>query len=624
MSKKKHVLTFLQIVLGFIAPCIVIDVADESPFRNFVFSFKGFDLLHVLILFGIIALVLYSQHILHREKPDYGIAVLAVVFSLLQIVGYSFDKIDSWQLAFNVSDGQIAKTVFKVAGYSIIAYHVIGLVLAFLNRVQISQKDASCPPQKVFDRHTFWMTFGILAILYIPYVIASYPITFQGDAPSILFASYKEAPGQYYLNDLIPLPYCFLVRLFLEAGVLLFGSAIAGLFVLSAFQCLCMMLTVSHIVAVLKKNFQIKNWFLYMTIAFYGLLPISQNYLFLMSKDTLYATFLIGFGLQLYFIVSEKVSVGRCLKAAGFGIGMFLFKAEAPYVMLLLFVILIIKCKGMRLFFFSAFIIVFVLQILVKAVVYPAVGVKSYNVPFLYIVPLQQCARCAFYDKEMTDSEIEIIDKVWSYEGLKTNYNPTNADYILWACRGKESSIKDKLGWVGVWAKLVLRNPSTCIQATLNQYNGYFYFGEKPLDMYKYSHSALCMQNTAAAMEWTDYKFEYPMALQKWQSMFWDIQQFVVRFPILSVLMTPAFYFWGLVILWFHKFRKKNKRINVILVLTSITMLVCFTAPSSAYYGRYEYPVIMMFPLTLGIFLGLRNPGENDGVENGSNTNIRE
>lgn len=612
LQKKDISIIVLETIFCFISLSIDFDVPQNYDYNtisvksNLLNSFHAISPLHILILLGLIFVFYFSMAKIEKKKADIILFIPALLISVFNYIGLSFSKSGDWGYYFAISNGQIFKSIVKTLGMSIISFHVIKCLYYFFdkkafffdNNVMVSKNTPSSKFVNLLSNNPFWFTFILLFLIYIPYTIASYPATFQEDANSVLFAFYKES-GYFYLFDLVPLLYTFVVKLFFEFGIRLFANGNIGLFLLSLTQLACVIAAIASMVKYLIKVKRIHPWLAVFIIGFYAFLPLIQTYMFLLIKDVFYCTFFIWFLLCLERILEDKTKPFEIIKVILLGLIVFLLRNDAPYVLLLLFMALFVIYRKRRLLFVIMAIAVLLLQFVARPSIYSAMGVHENEADFLYSIPAQQTARCVVYLDDAIDEEDKIIiDNALGYEKLKGQYCPENTNNIMWG-KISQATLKDKVLWLKVWLKLLVKHPGTCIQATLNVYYGYLTLDYRPMDINTYDFSRQCMTNILPYMTWGDYDFYYPSQLDRFRNLYMDILFMLRKFPVVGFFMIPSVYFWNIVLLWFYKIRNKSMEGTLWLIVSSIIMLVCLTAPASAYYGRYEYPVVMMFPITL-------------------------
>ena len=124
----------------------------------------------------------------------------------------------------------------------------------------------------VLENHTFLCSFLTIVVLYIPYIVCSYPAILQGDAQDFILQGYNLPSLQserlvllnknVYLNAHHPVAYTMLVHICMIIGKFLFKSWNAGLFLVSLIQFVFAASVISYFVKFLRElRVNYKNMF---------------------------------------------------------------------------------------------------------------------------------------------------------------------------------------------------------------------------------------------------------------------------------------------------------------------------------------------------------------------------
>lgn len=87
-------------------------------------------------------------------------------------------------------------------------------------------------------------------------------------------------------------------------------------------------------------------------------------------------------------------------------------------------------------------------------------------------IPLQQIARVGVDEKELTDYELQFVQKFCDYDEFVSVYNPQNADYVKnnVRYRGDKQYIADNKGeFIKVWVSIGIHHPGNYIKAWIDQ-----------------------------------------------------------------------------------------------------------------------------------------------------------
>ena len=111
-------------------------------------------------------------------------------------------------------------------------------------------------------------------------------------------------------------------------------------------------------------------------------------------------------------------------------------------------------------------------------------------------VPFQQTARYVRdYADEVTEEERDAIDRVLDSDTIGEVDDPNISDPVK-KTFNEDADSEDLKAYFKVWFQMFLKHPVCYIEATLNNYYGYFYMGNDDTDRrtrYYESFSTKCM-----------------------------------------------------------------------------------------------------------------------------------
>lgn len=266
------------------------------------------------------------------------VIIPAALFSLFMVLGYSYSETDSWSLVFGGGSVQFIKACVKFAVCFVLFYYVICLLYCKFDAIFFvkapDEAVAEGPKQHVagedskkhlfgryidlLTRYPFRTTFLTIAIAYIPYIIISYPAIFMPDAMVQIVQTYPQLgivypvyldgrllSDQVYLNTHHPIVHTLLIRTFLQIGTGIFHSFNAGIFLYALFQFFFVITAVSYGIKILVKKSPFPDKYIPLIILYYIISPRIQSYMFLVTKDVIYAVFLLYFILFLYLVIAS-------------------------------------------------------------------------------------------------------------------------------------------------------------------------------------------------------------------------------------------------------------------------------------------------------------------------------
>ena len=624
--------------ITFIALCINLKLAEGDTgapgywILNLAGSFKRFDVFH-LFLFPVLSVFYYYTDHLTGSAFIKGsrrfVYIPAFLFSFFMVFGYSFYSTNTWHLAVGLKDGQLIKGLFAGAGYFILFTHGIRLLYYFLDHVKkpvhaAEQKDDLFRKYiRAYREHPFLTAFLTLLILYIPYVILSYPAIFMGDTENQIVQFYPEAgiivpdyleghlvSEDVFINTHHPVFHSFLIHLSIEAGRHVFGSANAGIFLYAFTQWLMTLAAVSYAIRLMIKELAFPAWTGLCVVLYAFLMPRIQSYMFLVTKDVFYAVSMIYVLIGIYYLLSPQKKAGTGLKIfLPFALaGFILFRNEGRYVLILTALVLIVLVRYIRRK--TAFLLLSVILFTAAwTMLLNMMDVSNGSIREVLSVPFQQTARyVTYHEEEVTADEEKAISAVLDYAGLAELYNPNKSDAVK-DTFNEDASREDLMRYFTVWGKMLLKHPTTYVQATMNNYYKYFY----PADgMYLYSYELSERRMTAVNTDLAPLgiQFSHPSALASLRNAYEDLREAAAAFPPFRVMTVPALFVWAVILLLFYSLRNRCRPAIAFLVLPSVLILSTLLGPCNGNYMRYIFPVILSLPLIAAVVLRMNRGQE--------------
>ncbi|SEK83661.1 hypothetical protein SAMN04487770_103124 [Butyrivibrio sp. ob235] len=329
------------------------------------------------------------------------------------------------------------------------------------------------------------------------------------------------------------------------------GNYNAGIF----FYILCQMLLMTHIFTYylnfLKKHgagVKARR----IIGAFFGLFPTIVMYTLCSCKDGLFSSFLV---LTIVLMLEWEELTGRGEKKKKAweiivsAVLMMLFRHNGFYAYIVFALVVMISAKIMRekdrfhraTFLIAPVIIYFCINTAVGAVLSAETGEHQE----MLTVPIQQISRVYYYNPEnFSGEEKETLHKYLSEEAL-SHYTPRISD-ILKMYFDNKAYEEDKASFWKLWAKKGMENPMSYLNGWFLTSYGYWYPGAV-INVYQ--------GNTVFTFTYEDssyfgYEVELPgkrhSAIPFIDAFYrkLSIEKFQQNIPVLSLLFSPAAYFW--------------------------------------------------------------------------------
>ena len=568
----------LPALLSFAAFSIQLDVLSVAGswgnvfFLNLIGSFRGFSILNALEFPCLLLLYCFIMSIAGEpKKRDWTVIIPSVLFSLFMVFGYSFTKDNTWNLVMQVKNGQLLKAAFVFAGYYILFESLLRLLYYAADNYLLSmpeklsaENNRTCSPGRhsglltrymnSLEEHPFRTVFLTLVIAYIPYFLVSYPAKFMGDTgPQIIqaFSELKSSglaylPNSRLLSDSVfisqyhPVFHTLLLHGFLLLGAGLFQSFNAGIFIYALFQSFCLISAISFAAKVLLRGHDIAPAYAIAVLAYCFIHPVVHAYMFVITKDVLYAASFLFLTTNLYLLLKGK-NTGKTDIGIIIGcVGMLMFRNDAQYILPFGFALiaLIHRPVRKRAFVFAGFTLAF--GVLVFHSLFPALGITPGSKREMLSVPFQQTARyIRYHANEVTEKEKKAINAVLKYKKLEKKYDPDISDPVK-STYNEKASAGELLDYFRVWFQMFLKHPEVYIQATMNNYYQFFYPSREFNLLYNYKFSALCMKVTNKRIAALGQSFYYPKKTRWIRGTSDAILGKIGTVPGFSIMMTPA------------------------------------------------------------------------------------
>ena len=600
----------------------------EDAFYNVIRSFGSFSLEHALLFPLLVLFFAWFRKQYGRGTGKKGaVRFLAVLFALFMVFGRAFELGNSWDLAVTWYDGQLVKAAIMAAGYILLFYRLITCLFDAADRpglpaVPEGAAERRCPAiikryLRALQEHPFLTVFLTTLILSVPNAILSWPARLMGDTRNQIVQAYSELqltgsaylePDQIlkagvFINQNHPVVHTLLIHWCLLLGEAV-GSLNAGIAVYSLVQGLTLLASYAYACSTLIRKKGAKAGGVTALAVYLLIHPLIADYLFLVSKDTLYAAFFLLFATNLFRILSKekdgKVIAGTILSM----IGMILFRNEGWGLLAIVSLAGAIILKEIRKPCLIALAAVAVFSTLLTRVLFPALGFTPATAREPFSVPFQQTARYVRdHGDEVTEAEQEAIDRVLKYKGLAKAYDPESSDPVKKLYQ-EGATFDDFTAYFGAWGGMMLKHPDPYLQATINNNYLYLYPGEARIYYYTLANSKKRMETTNINLAEIGKGFEVN-ELTPAQVTYEDIIGRIKKTPGFALLFTPAFYSWAVILGLALVIRKKNRRACVLMCVPATVLLFCLLGPLNGDYGRYQFPIILSLPPILMMALRL-------------------
>ena len=531
----------------------------------------------------------------------------AFFFAVFMVLGQSFYEDNSWDLVFGSAE-LFRSSVLHGIGYFIL--FSVGIALLFhaldwLSRRKYPECSWPRPVQWYLDllhQHPVATTFFTLLILYLPYMIYSWPGIFTSDTVAQLENGYVALfEKSSRLRNHHPVVHTLLLYGFTRFGAIVFHSTSIGIGLFSLVQICFLFFAIGWLVQFLLER-HVSSRCLGLIFLFYVLSPRMRNYMFLLVKDTWFAGFLLLFLVELYRILTvQNWSSAEKWEHRGMFffsvLGIFFFRQEGVYLIVLTSLVMLLATR--KRFFLRLAIFVFAGFLLYTKVLLPACSVKPSNPREMFSIPFQQTARyLRDAGDDVTPDEKEAISAILDYDNLPERYNPNLSDPVK-ATYNTDAGTDELLAYFDAWFHMLLRHPDIYVQATMNNLYGYFYPGGFTTKLYSYGNSTEHLDELNESLADYGVSFHYPAAFDSVRQKLETLRESIFQLPGLVLFNYTATYIWILFLWFFYCIRRKNTKGLLLLTPLLIVLLVCIAGPTYGWYFRYAYSIAFCLPAVI-------------------------
>ena len=460
--KKKYINTVIDIGISLVCATFLMKYLRIAP--------NG--MLWILLSYIIYKAISVVEFKLNRE--NICLLVFSFLFGCSIVLGY--------HIITNFDTYNGTKDVNYILPYSFIDIIALGFltfgIWSVLKKICVLMEDKAgandyCKKESVVNFKLWIMISALLMVCWMPYFLVYYPGFIFGDSLS----SIRQALGIEGLNNHHPILYTLVLKVFLYVGMhindITFGCACFILFQM-IYVAVCLGYALAW-VRRFKLFSSIGFWFI---VAMFGLSPFFGQVSIAMWKDPIFSATLLVLSLVVYDLIFTNVEgyiIPRLNIAVYIFLSLILCFSRNTGVSVLLFYLMIlimslvyyrktlVKKVLKRLTVIMTIVISIVLFI--TGPVYSKFGLQGEPVESLGIF-LNQMARVAAYDGEMTEEDYEFMDALLPMEKYPETYRPCVVDRLKWDPDFDQSYLNDHLiDFASSWLSMFKQNPHCYFQA---------------------------------------------------------------------------------------------------------------------------------------------------------------
>lgn len=430
-------------------------------------------------------------------------------------------------------------------------------------------------------------TFVFLLTIFLVYYFSLYP----GGVYIDTINSYQMLGENETISAHHPVLYTLslnIVRIFHPNLVLGFG-------VFSFIQVVLMVIVLTYFIYWLLKR-KVNPLIAVAITLFLGFFKLYPLYSISIWKDTPFSLILFLYILTLidllYNFNEHKIEVKNIIKFSIYTLLVIFLRNNGKFIAIGTILVLfftyikglkktsyILNIKKFYIINISVIIIAFFIESL-----YPVLGIEKTEFIESIGIPIQQIARVVATDGNITESQMELIEKIIPKEIIKEKYRAMLADKIKWDDSFNQQYLEEnKSEYLKLWFELLIQNPAEYIRAYLLQTSGFWSFNVKGDEAY------------ASAVTWESINDKVPNTDLIAKNFNISFSEDLVKVSYYS----GGFFFWITILSMFITFRIGNKKSLIGYVPAIILWATIMIATPMAQALRYVYILVLILPLNL-------------------------
>ena len=507
---------------------------------------------------------------------------LIIFFSMLYSAMISLSNYTIWNVS-GFKEIFLAVTITVGSGIAILNILLWLSNVDIVARVNYNESILNSVP-------AFWITLVLISgIDLFVLLTCKYPGILSSDNIDQMYQIF----GINELSNHHPFYHTMTIKFFVSIGMRIYKDLNAAISLYFVFQILFMAFCFAYSIKTCCEIMLSRRVTIIMII-FYTFMPFHFMYAITMWKDVIFGGFVLLFTVILFRCVNgmgKQFSNYVLLTVSGMGVCLFRSNGLFAFIITTIGFVLIYKKKYKKEIIIMAGIIV--MSTIMKYPVLNAFGVKQPMLKESLSIPLQQIARVIRDDNDLTDSEIELLEKVIDVDKMGNVYETYISDPVknLLRERGNQDYIiKHKFEYIKLYVNIGLRHPVLYVQSWIDETKGYWNSGYEYWRWYNWIDS----NNLGIAR--TTYFNLINKKVDRYLSWFTEM-------PLLQTLVSIGVYTWILIGCLFNNIIKRNRGgiTSTLLSLSVILSLIISTPVYSEF--RYAYSSFCTVPVLVAIML---------------------
>lgn len=462
----------LDVLINIILSFLTIESFKQS---GYIVNYNFFTLLIYILIYYFYKNVNITKNI---NKKNTYLIIYSLIVSVILIAG-NLVSINLYSTYVNIIKEIISiKSIVSIIGLIPLIFTIVIKLVDVISKLKNEKKELN-------NKKLYINTFIIIISIWSIYLLGFFPGIMTADSidqlGQIINAniSTNHHPVFHTLFMLIPF----------KIGTCITGNPNIGIAFISITQMIIMALIFSYTIGYLNK-LKINNKIIILLILYYSLSPIFGFYSITLWKDIIFGGCILLFSITLYKtkININNLTLKNYIELLIISLLCMLFRNNGLYVMIVIIPLILLLTRKIKICI--PLVISITIYLIITGPIFNMFGISKSSSKEYLAMPLQQIGRMAYKDLEFNKEEKEYFKNLIPVDVMKENYNPMNVDTIKFNKNFNVKAFdKNKLEFINVWSKLVIKYPGTAIESYLVSTLGYWYpnvkFWSVGTDIYK-------------------------------------------------------------------------------------------------------------------------------------------
>lgn len=440
----------------------------------------------------------------------------------------------------------------------------------------------------------FFVTSTVIAVLWLPYLLAYWPGLIFGDTLTSLNQIFGAPLSNHH-----PVVFTLTIKLCIQIASIFGLSRTSGIALYTILQMAFMAICLGYLAVWFIERLGIQKQFVWLMVAIFGISPYIATYSIALWKDPVFScsiciicVILADAVLAREIAVSQFQKIALCLLS----LTAMLFRNNGVYIVLAL-VLLLAATSIVSLVRKQSFGNVSILlplcislaaYLVISGPVYSALHVIPTEKVESLGIPLNQMARVAALNGDMSDSDRTYMDSLLPLEQYKDKYRPTLTDDLKWDPEFNSEPLSKNF-W-SHWISMMIRNPKVYFEAWEMQTFGYWTINVPAATQYTANIHTGVPRNV---------NLEYGIGYDITSKNLLSLDSVRNALPLSSYSISGGFVFWILIIAC--TILILNKKWQWILPILPLLLLygTLFIASPIWYWPRYIFTAQLALPVVI-------------------------